>query len=98
MSDSVGGDCDPEKPLAIARDGSETPCPCAAKLMPDGVRFLAPYFHRHNGPNARAARATERMRQVSKALGSEKGEQNCARDGSDRHHIDQVVRGQRQCR
>ena len=30
--------------------------------------LLAPYFHRRNGPNARAASATERMRQMAKRL------------------------------
>jgi len=32
--------------------------------------------------------AYPRMRQVSKMLGSQKGEQDCARDGSDGNHID----------
>ena len=37
-------------------------------------------------------------RQISKVLGSQHGEQDCARDGSDGNHIDQSVGGHRQCR
>ena len=36
-------------------------------------------------------------RQISKTLGSQKGEQNRTRDGSEGNYIDQVVRGHRQC-
>ena len=42
--------------------------------------------------------ARKRFRQVSKMPASQKGEQNRARDGSDRNHIDEVVRGHRQSR
>jgi hypothetical protein len=38
------------------------------------------------------------MWQVSKPPSGQKGEQNCAQDGSDNNHIDQVVRGYRKCR
>jgi hypothetical protein len=62
------------------------------------LRHFSPLFPRRNGPSARAARATKRMRQVSKMPGSEKGEQNRARDPSDSNHIDQVVPGHRKCR
>jgi hypothetical protein len=46
---------------------------------------------RRNGPNARAAHATERRRQVSKTPSGQKGEQNRAQDVSDGNHIDEVV-------
>jgi hypothetical protein len=42
-----------------------------------------PLFPRRNGPSARTASATKRMRQVSKTPSGQKGEQNRARDGTD---------------
>ena len=66
--------------------------------MPRAASLFAPYFRRRNGPNARVARATKRMWQVSKTPGRQKGEQNHARNGSDGNHVDQVVPGHRQRR
>jgi len=71
---------------------------CPDRRIPRAASLLAPYFRRRNGLKARAVRATERRQQVSKPPSGQKSEQNRARDGSDRNHIDEVVRGHRQSR
>jgi len=47
--------------------------------------FLTRYFRRRNGPSAHTQPARLKTRQISKPPSDQKGEQNRARDGSDRN-------------